>query len=121
MSAELGAFLRDELGVGGDTRDWHVTAPLWQWKAKKDDGPPSPVAWYFVTIEGEVADALRLATTRKAAWGSIYVTATVGATTWQTSLFPSKEIHGFLLPVKAAVRKAEKLVPGDLVELALAL
>jgi Domain of unknown function (DUF1905) len=120
MSAELSAFLREELGVAGEAREWHVAAPLWQWQPKKADGATSAFAWYLVTIDGEVADAIRLATTRKAAWGSVYVTVTVGATTWATSIFPSKDVRGYLLPVKAAVRKAEKLVPGDVVEIVLA-
>ena len=43
------------------------------------------------------------------------VTAIVGDTSWQTSIFPAKEVGGWLLPVKAAVRKAEGLVAGDVV------
>ena len=119
MSTDLAAFLREELGVGAAPSGWSVTGPLWQWKAKKDDGSPSPVAWYFVTIAGDVAEAIRSAAPRKAAWGSVYVTVTVGTTTWQTSLFPSKEAGGYLLPVKAAVRKSERIMPGDIVEIAL--
>jgi hypothetical protein len=37
---------------------------------------------------------------------------------FKTSLFPSKEL-GWLLPVKAAVRKAEELSEGDAVEVVL--
>ncbi|QOV92362.1 DUF1905 domain-containing protein [Humisphaera borealis] len=33
--------------------------------------------------------------------------------TWQTSVFPDKKRGAFLLPVKAAVRKAEHLIIGD--------
>ena len=56
---------------------------------------------------------------RSAAWGSVYVTVSIGDTRWQTSLFPSKEAGGWLLPVKAAVRKAERLAEGDAVTLTL--
>jgi hypothetical protein len=116
MNPDLARFLRDELGEGDKAalvRD--VSGPLWQWRGTGKDGGPSPVAWFFVTIDGETADAIRAASTRTAAWGSIYVSATVGATSWQTSLFPSKQAGGYLLPVKAAVRKAERLVEGDVV------
>jgi len=51
-------------------------------------------------------------------FGSLRVTATIGQTSWQTSVFPSRET-GWMLPVKAAVRKAEGLDEGDEVELRL--
>ena len=71
---------------------------------------PSPVSWFFITIDGPVADAIRAASPgRTAAWGSVYVSVTIGSTQWRTSLFPSKDVGGYLLPVKAAVRKAERL------------
>ncbi len=55
----------------------------------------------------------RLEGGQRRGWGSIRVTATVGDSCWQTSVFPSKENGGYLLPVKAAVRKAEGLIAGD--------
>ena len=54
-------------------------------------------------------------------WGVIPVTVQLGQTTWRTSLFPSKQVGGWLLPLKAAVRKAEKIVEGSVVEAQLAL
>ena len=114
---ELIRFLREELGetiaTGGS---WSFTAPLWQWRGKGSDSAPTKAAWYFVTIDGVVADALRTAAPgRSAAWGSIYVIATIGGTEWKTSVFPSKDVGGYLLPVKASVRKAERIVEGDMV------
>jgi hypothetical protein len=112
---ELARFLREELGEGPlTTRPWDVRAPLWQWRGKAKDGTPSSMAWFFITIGADVSEEIRAASAgRTAAWGSIYVTATIGATQWRTSLFPSKEAGGYLLPVKATVRKAEKLQAGD--------
>ena len=52
-------------------------------------------------------------------FGSLKVSVMIGATTFKTSVFPSKELGGWLLPVKASVRKAEGLTAGDAVELAL--
>ena len=46
-------------------------------------------------------------------WGCIAVTATVGATTWSTSLMPYQ--GGYVLPLKLAVRRAEGLDLGDTV------
>ena len=39
-------------------------------------------------------------------FGSVRVEATVGPTTWRTSIFPSKESGSYVLPVKKAVRTA---------------
>ncbi|MFZ4689402.1 MAG: DUF1905 domain-containing protein [Polymorphobacter sp.] len=120
---ELIRFLREELGeampAGGS---WQLTAPLWLWRGKAKDGTPTKAAWHFITIDGAVADAIRAAAPgRSAAWGSVYVTATIGTTTWQTSVFPSKDVSGYILPVKASVRKAQRLSEGDEVTLELTL
>ncbi len=45
-------------------------------------------------------------------FGAIRVSVRVGQTAWQTSIFPNKD-GSYVLPVKAAVRKAEKLKDGD--------
>jgi Domain of unknown function (DUF1905) len=92
-----------------------LTTPLWIWTTDK-----APASWHFLTIDGEVADSIhalalmrRLEGGRKPGWGSIKVRATVGDTKWDTSIFPAKDMGGWLLPVKAAVRKAEGLIAGD--------
>ena len=99
-----------------------ASATLWIWSS-----PEAPASWHFLTIDGEAAEAIRatalmrrLEGGQRRGWGSIRVKATIGDTRWQTSVFPSKESGGYLLPVKAAVRKAEGLIAGDevLVQLA---
>ena len=99
-----------------------VTAKLWIWTTDK-----APASWHFLTLDGEVAEAIhalalmrRLEFGRKRGWGSIKVNATVGETQWQTSIFPDKTSGGWMLPVKAAVRKAEGLVAGDVVRVSVA-
>jgi len=51
-------------------------------------------------------------------FGSLKVSAKIGESTFKTSVFPSKEL-GWLLPVKASVRKAEGLGEGDAVAVVL--
>jgi hypothetical protein len=41
------------------------------------------------------------------------VHVSIGDTHWYTSVFPQKSGAEWLLPIKAAVRKAEGLAPGD--------
>lgn len=73
-----------------------------------------PASWYFVTLPKGLAKEIRMilggATGR--GWGSVRVSATIGATTWATSIFPDKKAGSFLLPVKAEVRRAEGLEEG---------
>lgn len=122
LDPELIRFLREELDVEvARVRAVSFTGPLWIWKGKGADGKPtsdkpSPVSWHFLTVTGEAAAAIRAAAPgRSAAWGSVYVEARLGGTTWKTSVFPSKEAGGYLLPLKAAVRKKEGVGEGDTV------
>ncbi|TCM19037.1 uncharacterized protein DUF1905 [Novosphingobium sp. PhB165] len=52
-------------------------------------------------------------------FGSLKVKARIGGTVFATSVFPSKADGGWLLPVKASVRRAESLAEGDDVEVSL--
>jgi Domain of unknown function (DUF1905) len=105
------------------TETHSITATLWLWTTDK-----APASWHFLTIDGEVAEAIhataimrRLEGERRKGWGSIKVTATIGETRWDTSIFPAKDVGGWMLPVKAAVRKAEGIVAGDEVKVQLTL
>ena len=117
MDADLARFLRDELGVapeGSAAGPWRASGPVWLWQGSDD--APAKGSWYFLTIGGETAQAIKAAASKADAWGSVRIEATIGGTTWRTSLFPSKQAGGWLLPLKATVRKAEKLAEGSLVE-----
>lgn len=97
----------------------HHSSLLWRWTGGNS------TSWFFVTIGGEAGEALsatalmrRLEGGHRSGWGSLKVRVTIGDSCWSTSVFPSKE-QGWLLPVKAAVRKAERIGEGDVVELTL--
>ena len=91
-----------------------TTTPLWRWQSAT-----APAAWFFLTISGDTADGIRLAAISgqwldgRKGFGSAKVRATIGDTSWNTSVFPHKESGGWILPVKAAVRKAEDIAEGD--------
>ena len=99
-----------------------VKTPLWRWQSAT-----APAAWFFVTIAGDEADGIRMAAMTgqwmdgRKGFGSARVEARIGGTRWRTSVFPHKESGGWLLPVKAAVRKAEGLAEGDEVTVAVSL
>ncbi|MEI9403889.1 DUF1905 domain-containing protein [Mesorhizobium argentiipisi] len=75
---------------------------------------PGKGGWHFVTLPTDVAARIKAAMAGLARpWGSLGVTAMIGATRWQTSLFPDKASGSLLLPVKAPVRQREGLKAGD--------
>ena len=78
--------------------------------------------WHFLTITGQEAASLaahslmrKLETGSARGFGSVRVNVTIGASTWRTSAFPSKERDGWIVPVKRAIRRAEDLAEGDMV------
>jgi hypothetical protein len=75
---------------------------------------PGVAGWHFVTLPTDLADQLcaQTAATPRA-FGSLPVAATIGHTTWTTSLFVDTKAASYLLPVKADVRRRERLTAGD--------
>jgi len=91
-----------------------VTSPLWLWSGERG-------SWHFLTIPEESSGELRAQSlVRRGGFGSVRVEATVNGVTWRTSVFPQKS-GGFLLPVKAQVRRDAEISAGDLVTLRLKL
>ena len=93
-----------------------VTAPLWRWSGEGG-------SWHFVTIPPEQAVEIRLesaASGFRRGFGSVRVEASVNGVAWKTSIFPQKA-GGYLLPVKAAVRRDAGIAAGDEVIVALTL
>jgi len=83
---------------------------------------PGKGGWHFVTLPTDIAGEIRFTAERKKrGWGSEAVVARTGKTEWTTSIFPDKGSGSFLLPVKAEVRRKEKLTAGQTVKIALTL
>lgn len=77
-----------------------------------------PAPWHFIAVPDE--ECGKLESTSGAVsygWGMIPVVARIGKTEWKTSLFPKN--GGYIVPVKAAVRKSEKLAVDDTVTVGL--
>ncbi|MDK1385369.1 DUF1905 domain-containing protein [Sinorhizobium sp. 8-89] len=83
---------------------------------------PGKGGWHFVTLPKDIAQQVKfLAEPKKRGWGSEQVIARTGKTEWTTSIFPDKGSGSFLLPVKAEVRRQEKLAAGQKIRIALTL
>lgn len=76
-----------------------------------------PGGWHFATLPVEIGANIRFfGVAARRGWRSVPVLATVGATTWRTSVFPEKARATYLLPLQADVRRAEDLVAGKEIE-----
>jgi len=93
---------------------YRTRAKLWRWSGGK-------ASWFFLTLPAAVSKDIRLvdAGPRRVGFGALRVEASIGGSTWQTSIFPSAELKAYILPVKAAVRKAENMVEGKSVRVQL--
>jgi hypothetical protein len=82
------------------------TSLLWIWKGDS-------ARWYFLTVPEEQSVEIKAhAFSLPRGFGSVRVEAAIGDVRWRTSVFPLKA-GGFLLPVKADIRKRARLAAGD--------
>ena len=97
-----------------DTGTYIFRTKIWLWQSdKKETAAP----WHFVTLPKKIRNDIEdLYKGTSSNLGLYRVHVTVGNTTWDTSLFPSKEL-GLILPLKATVRKAEDLHEGKSVSI----
>lgn len=73
--------------------------------------------WYFITIpEVTSAEIRERFGMMSPGFGSLRVEVAIGDTRWRTSIFYDTKLRCYLLPMKAAVRKAKNLAEGDQVE-----
>lgn len=94
-------------------QDLGFTAPLWQWRGG---------SWVFVTLPDDLAEAIRsIPRPPKPGFGSIRVRATIGASSWETSIFPESGGPAYVLPVKRVIRVAEGVDVDDVVAVQLEL
>lgn len=90
---------------------YDFSAKLWR--------APGGAAWHFVTLPVDLSGQIRAMTgSMLNAFGSLRVTAQIGAATWKTSLFVDSKANAFVLPVKAEIRRKAGIVAGDDVEVA---
>ena len=85
-----------------------VTSLLWIWKGSDAAG-----RWYFITVPEEQSGEIKAhAFGSPRGFGSVKVEARIGKVVWRTSVFPLNS-GGYLLPVKAEVRRKADLAAGD--------
>ena len=92
------------------------SAPCWRWQS-------TATAWHFITLPEDKSEEIKFFSEnvhgKRRGWGAVRVQATIGETTWQTSIFPQFKTKIYILPVKADVRKKEKILADNMVEVRL--
>ena len=98
-----------------DEHIFKVSGKVGLWPSSKPGG-----GWHYLVIAGRTAMEIRYAALgRTGGFGSIKVRATIGKTEWQTSLFPERESGGFIMLLKAEVRRREGIAAGKRVKVRL--
>jgi hypothetical protein len=83
---------------------------VWEWRG--------PAPYHFVSVpEDECEEIALTASAVTYGWGMIPVAVRIGGTDWATSLWPKD--GGYVVPLKDAVRRAEGIALGDVVDVRL--
>jgi hypothetical protein len=90
--------------------NFEFNGKIWFWRG--------PAPWYFVAVpQSQSHDIKAISGFVTYGWGVIPVRVRIGRTEFTTSLFPKDD--GYIVPIKASVRKAERLEEGDYVTIRL--
>ena len=99
-------------GPDAESLDLEFSGELWHWRG--------PAPYHFITVPAEACIGLRaMSAVVSYGWGMIPVRVRIGASLWDTSLFPKD--GRYVVPIKDVVRKAEGLAEGDTVAVRLAI
>ena len=69
--------------------------------------------WVFATVPEDESDEIHEVAPHPGGFGSVRVQVSIGETEWRTSVFPNAKSGCFVLPIKKAVRTAERVDIGD--------
>jgi hypothetical protein len=101
----------------GISPDYPFHAEVWLYPAK--------AAWYFVSVPNDISAHIKSLARGilgpKRGFGSLRVRATIGSTSWTTSIFPHSQTQTYLLPLKKDVRNKESIAVGSTVSVTLTL
>ena len=87
-------------------RRYRFSSELWEWTAREN--------WFFVSVSAEASEEIGELPFPPRGFGSVPVRASIGSSTWTTSIFPGADGR-YVLPVKKAVRTAEGIEKLDTV------
>ena len=90
--------------------DLQFDGEVWFWRG--------PAPHHFVSVPDELCGGIEAASSLVTyGWGMVPVSVRLGTSEWTTSLWPKD--GGYVVPVKDAVRKPERLALGEIVTVVL--
>jgi hypothetical protein len=83
---------------------------IWYWRG--------PAPFHFISVPDDASAAVRaVASEVTYGWGMIPVRVRLGSSVWDTALWPKD--GRYVVPIKDAIRRAERLAVGDTAEVEL--
>ena len=81
---------------------FEFTAKIWLYEGEG--------GWHFVSLPPELSKEIRdNLKSEEEGWGRLKVTIQIGISEWRTSIWFDTKLSTYLLPLKADIRKKEKL------------
>lgn len=94
----------------GNAIELAFAGELWYWRG--------PAPFHFISVPPDGVGAIQaVAAEVTYGWGMIPAEVTIGESAWKTALWPKD--GGYVIPIKDRYRKAEGLVLGDTIAVAL--
>lgn len=82
------------------------TAEIWKFQA--------PGGWHFASLPQKLSKEIRENLKwQEEGWGRLKAVAEIGSSEWETAIWFDTKKNTYLLPIKAVIRKKEKLQEGD--------
>ena len=70
--------------------------------------------WYFVSLPADMSTEIRENLKwQEEGWGRLKITAEIGSSQWKTSIWFDTKRNTYLLPLKADIRRKEKIEIGN--------
>lgn len=77
-------------------------------------------SWHFVSLPQESAKEIRVhLKSEEEGWGRLRAVAQIGNTEWETAIWFDTKKNTYLLPLKAGIRKKEKLEKDESVHVSI--
>ena len=91
---------------------YEFTATIWQYTGVG--------GWHFVSLPQELASEIRSTLkSEEEGWGRLKAVAKIDTSEWKTAIWFDTKQNTYLLPLKADIRKKERLATEDKVEVRL--
>jgi len=92
---------------------YEFTAKVWNYSSTAGIG-----GWYIACLPKEMSKEIRESLKfLEEGWGRLKMTAKIGNTQWETAIWFDTKLDTYLLPLKAEIRKKEKIETEKEVEI----